>query len=194
MSQWARWRLDSPASRLLSQPFVQTQITENIKALRLWPLRGKFTGHRWIPSQRASNAENVSIWWRHHITLSLLCCIHHHIIFDRDVASISCIMHPISIAISLTFCTVEDFYSTSIIVLAISVFEKSSVNDNSLTCLWHSFLCPEVVSTQNQKLHNWHCFRKEKRFTIHHSLVFHCIHHVRVKKNCIGFVVFCSGR
>ena len=23
--------------------------------------------HRWFPSQRASNAENVSIWWRHHV-------------------------------------------------------------------------------------------------------------------------------
>ena len=25
-------------------------------------------GDRWFPSQRASNAENVSIWWRHHAT------------------------------------------------------------------------------------------------------------------------------
>ena len=24
------------------------------------------TGDRWIPAQMASNAENVSIWWRHH--------------------------------------------------------------------------------------------------------------------------------
>ena len=24
--------------------------------------------HRWIPAQRARNAENVSIWWRHHRT------------------------------------------------------------------------------------------------------------------------------
>ena len=24
------------------------------------------TGHLWFPSQRASNAERVSIWWRHH--------------------------------------------------------------------------------------------------------------------------------
>ena len=23
--------------------------------------------HRWIPPQRASNAENLSIWWRHHV-------------------------------------------------------------------------------------------------------------------------------
>ena len=28
---------------------------------------GEFTGGRWISAQRASNAENVSIWWRHHV-------------------------------------------------------------------------------------------------------------------------------
>ena len=28
---------------------IQAQIKENIKALRLWPLCGKFTGDRWIP-------------------------------------------------------------------------------------------------------------------------------------------------
>ena len=27
---------------------------------------GEFTGDQWIPAQRASNAENVSIRWRHH--------------------------------------------------------------------------------------------------------------------------------
>ena len=26
---------------------------------------GEFTGDRWSPAQRASNADNVSIWWRH---------------------------------------------------------------------------------------------------------------------------------
>ena len=58
-SWWARWRLKSPASRLFAQPFVQVQLEENIKAPRLWPLWGEFV------SQMASNAENVSIWWRH---------------------------------------------------------------------------------------------------------------------------------
>ena len=59
-SQWARWRLKSPASLLFTQLFVQAQIKENIKAPRHWPLCGEF------PAQKASNAENVSIWWRHH--------------------------------------------------------------------------------------------------------------------------------
>ena len=43
-SWWPRWRLKSPASRLFTQPFIQTQIKENIKAPRHWPLCGEFTG------------------------------------------------------------------------------------------------------------------------------------------------------
>ena len=48
-SKWARWHLKSPASWLFIQLFIQTQIKENIKAPRHWPLRGEFTGYRWIP-------------------------------------------------------------------------------------------------------------------------------------------------
>ena len=43
------WRLNSPASRLFAQPFVQAQIKENIKAPRRWPLWGEPTDDRWIP-------------------------------------------------------------------------------------------------------------------------------------------------
>ena len=39
----------------------------NIKAPRHWPLCGEFTGTGEFPAQRASYAENVSIWWRHHV-------------------------------------------------------------------------------------------------------------------------------
>ena len=39
---------------------------KNIKAPRHWPLCGEFTGTGEFPAQMASNAENVSIWWRHH--------------------------------------------------------------------------------------------------------------------------------
>ena len=38
-----------PASRLFTQPFLQAQIKENIKAPCHWPLRGEFTRCRWIP-------------------------------------------------------------------------------------------------------------------------------------------------
>ena len=48
-SQWARWRLQLPASWLFIQPFIQAQIKENTKAPRHWPLWGEFTGDRWIP-------------------------------------------------------------------------------------------------------------------------------------------------
>ena len=48
-SYWARWRLQSPASWLFTQLWVQTHIKENIKARCHCPLWGKFTGDRWIP-------------------------------------------------------------------------------------------------------------------------------------------------
>ena len=65
-SQWTRRRLKSPALRLFTQPFIQTQTKENFKAPRQWPLWGEFTVDRRIPAERASYAEKVSIWWRHH--------------------------------------------------------------------------------------------------------------------------------
>ena len=52
MCQPIEWEPDnapkSPASRLFTQPFVQAQIKENIKAPRHWLLRGGFPGGRWI--------------------------------------------------------------------------------------------------------------------------------------------------
>ena len=67
-----RWRLKSPVSSLFAQPFVRAHIKETSK-LRVAglcegnsPVTGEF------PSQRASNAENVSIWWRHHVFLDVV--------------------------------------------------------------------------------------------------------------------------
>ena len=48
-SQWARWRLKSPASRLFTQLYFKAQIEEYIKAPRHWPLCVEFSGDRWIP-------------------------------------------------------------------------------------------------------------------------------------------------
>ena len=39
---------------------------QNIKAPRHRPLAGNSPRTGGFPAQRASNAENVSIWWRHH--------------------------------------------------------------------------------------------------------------------------------
>ena len=66
-TSWVRWRLKSPASQLFAQPCVQAQIKENITKLRVTGLyegNSQVTGE--FPTQRASNAENVSFWWRHH--------------------------------------------------------------------------------------------------------------------------------
>ena len=46
---------------IVYQSFIRAQINENIKA--------QFTGHRWVPLTKASDVENVSIWWRHHVYL-----------------------------------------------------------------------------------------------------------------------------
>ena len=59
--QWAPWRLKSPTSRLFVEPFVQGHIEEHLNAPRHWSLWGEPTGQQWT-----SDAENVSIWWRHH--------------------------------------------------------------------------------------------------------------------------------
>ena len=65
-SWWARWRLKSPASRWLAQPFVQAQFNENTKVRVTGPCEGNLPVTSEFPSQRASNAEHVFIWWRHH--------------------------------------------------------------------------------------------------------------------------------
>ena len=39
----------SPALRVFTQPFIQLQIKENVKAPLHWPLCGEFIGDRWIP-------------------------------------------------------------------------------------------------------------------------------------------------
>ena len=58
--------------------WVKTQIKENIKAPRHWLLWGESAGGSewWFPSQRASNAKNVCIKWRHHIKMRLQNCGH----------------------------------------------------------------------------------------------------------------------
>ena len=45
---------------MFTQPFVQAQIEENIKAPRHWSLWEEFTDDRWFPRAKASNAEMVS--------------------------------------------------------------------------------------------------------------------------------------
>ena len=60
------WRLKLQASRLFRQPFVQVQIKENIKPRVTDLCEGKSPVTGELAAQRASNAEYVFIWWRHH--------------------------------------------------------------------------------------------------------------------------------
>ena len=62
---------------------------KNIKAPCHWALCGEFTGDRWIPTQMASNAENVSIWWRHHVMV-LYTLAEHKSGFDGELWGVCC--------------------------------------------------------------------------------------------------------
>ena len=59
-SQWARWRLTFPASRLFAQPLVQKENSASLFFVRVI--------HRWpaVPLTNDQLHGNVSIWWRHH--------------------------------------------------------------------------------------------------------------------------------
>ena len=47
----------------------------NFKAPCHWPVCVEFTGE--FPAQMASNAENISIWWRHHVEVSCVDFLWH---------------------------------------------------------------------------------------------------------------------
>ena len=71
-SLWARWRLKSPASPLFTQPFIRV-LSKKTSKLRVTGLcAGNSPGTGEFPAQMASNAENVSIWWRHHVLMNLM--------------------------------------------------------------------------------------------------------------------------
>ena len=63
---WTSRRLKSPATPLIIQLSVQAHIKGKIKTLHHWPLRGNPPVAGGFPSQRVSNAENVSISICHH--------------------------------------------------------------------------------------------------------------------------------
>ena len=58
--------IHQPHDHLLNRLF-KAEIKESMKIPHHWPLCGEFT------SDRASNAENVSIWWHHHATINHRC-------------------------------------------------------------------------------------------------------------------------
>ena len=70
-------------SRLFTQAFIQTQIKENIKAPRHWPLCGEFTGDRWIPRTndqlRGKCFRLMTSWWTIAIFHSDRVCSESHL-------------------------------------------------------------------------------------------------------------------
>ena len=65
-----QWHLKSPALRLVTQPFIQAQSKENIKAPRHWPLCGEFRGSVNSPHKWPVTWKIISIWWFHHAAKS----------------------------------------------------------------------------------------------------------------------------
>ena len=64
-SWWVRWRLKSPAPRLSTQPLFRSKKHQSSASLAIYDA-GNSSVTDEFPAQMASNAENVSIWWRHH--------------------------------------------------------------------------------------------------------------------------------
>ena len=85
-SQWARWRLKSSAHGcLLNRLFRRRSMkTSKLRVTGLCEGNSPVTGE--FPSQRASNAENLSIWWRHHA--SYICG--HRLIILRLARNYQC--------------------------------------------------------------------------------------------------------
>ena len=56
-----RWRLKSPASQLFTQPFIPTQIKENIQSSPSLAVHGEFTGnpHRWPVTRKTFPFDDV---------------------------------------------------------------------------------------------------------------------------------------
>ena len=61
-------RLKSPALHLFTQPFIRRRSKKTSKLRVTGLCVGNSPGTGEFPAQRASNAENVSIWWRHHLS------------------------------------------------------------------------------------------------------------------------------
>ena len=63
---------------VIAQSFVQAQIKDGSKTPRHWPMWGNPPMTGGFPSQRASNAENFSVWWRHHDASMISVAIVYH--------------------------------------------------------------------------------------------------------------------
>ena len=141
-AQWAWWRLKSPASRLFTQPFVQVQTKENIKAPCHWPLWGEF------PGQRASNTENVPIWWRPLSSSK----------YKRSTALLLIRNNIISYAIKSGTAQVTLYRSVLPMFTMFPIFHDHDRTIRSWSFapdLWHHTLPTTTNTTEVRLLHEW---------------------------------------
>ena len=141
-SYWARWRLKSPASRLFTQPFIQAQIKESIKAPRHWPLWGEFTGDRSIPRTKASNAENVSIWW----------CHHENCIYKSRLPNVCLSGQASMYLLTDTFCVFTKYPNPRLGDYRDTNVKASQITGNLAVC---SATCPDLHQRNFNASHHW---------------------------------------
>ena len=88
-----QWRIKSPTSRLFALPFVQAQSRKNIRVTALCEGNPPVTNG--FPSQRASTAVNVSIWWRHRVII-LIRTSHWFRYYSGSVVTVPSLICPVS--------------------------------------------------------------------------------------------------
>ena len=91
-SWWARWRLKSPASPCLLNCWFRcsSKKTSKLRVSGLCAGNSPVTGE--FPAQWASNPENVSIWWRHHVE-QLCAVIEKKKLFWSEYYMCSCLVN-----------------------------------------------------------------------------------------------------
>ena len=164
-----RWHLNPLASRLFSQPFVQVQIKENIQAPCHWPLWGNTPVTDEFPAQRASNAENVSIWWCHHensgLPVLLLpvqpsTCWHYQTLAQV----IDSVHHVICMVTSLTMYDTNIWYASTCPFTVIKLIEyhecpyslDHAIRSKSCFKTWNYFVKIAVVWKKKKIFRNPH--------------------------------------
>ena len=131
-NEWGRWRplrwrhngRDS-VSGFFAQSFIQTQIKENIKVPRHWPMCAKFTGDRWIPrsNDQMFPFDDVIMLWlnRWHVLINNWRWAHDKTKRNSTVyilRRIHCtyIAHPVYISEAYWVCSIGFVYRTTLVL------------------------------------------------------------------------------
>ena len=119
--------LKSPASRLFTQPFIQGAEQRKHKgsaSLALCTGNSPATGE--FPAQRASNAENVSIWWRHHDMLnSCKLCIDESSVTQHFPR----ISHSVGTSLFCFIDIIQDSFLSILVVIRLYQWQGGNVDE-----------------------------------------------------------------